>query len=271
MGSVGRSRSVDNNFQAKNNDGAQKWHYQSVYDAMKSGCMLPPVVMYEFLNEYFVFDGHNRVAAAISLGRKFVDAEIIQFLPTTESDARRLSVERANFELKTGIRTIEANRPGVYPRLLQCIEQRCMEFDELITCSSRFRYYADEWHRVVFIRNVGPLIRAGLVNDEYTAADVFLELLERQEMESERAGFDVDIVTTQQLMVEGHKDAQMNAGQRIAQQVFQRADKMAFSIGRNELGLLCDDYIDVQNIDPNMIAKIEAVLNDARLCAAGPM
>lgn len=270
-GSVGRAKSVGNKFRAKSTDDAQKWRYKSVYEAMDASSVLPPIVVYEFLNEYFVFDGHNRVAAAIALGRKFIDAEVIQFLPTTDSDARRLSVERANFELKTGIRTIEAMRPSVYPRLLQCIEQRNVEVDEPIMCSSRFRFVAHEWHRLVFMRAVAPLIRNGLMNDEYTAADIFLEILERRQIESERTGFDVGLAAIQQLMIDGHKQAQRNAAQRIAQQLLQQAERVACNIGRNEVGVLTDRSVGEENIDPTVVAEIEAALNDARLCAAGPM
>ena len=134
-------------------------------------------------------------------------------------------MERANFELKTVIRTIEAMRPSVYPRLLQCIEQRNVEVDEPIMCSSRFRFVAGEWHRLVFMRSVAPLIRNGLMNDEYTAADIFLEILERRQIESERTGFDVGLAAIQQLMIDGHKQAQKNAAQRIAQQLLQQAEK----------------------------------------------
>ena len=121
------------------------------------------------------------------------------------------------------------------------------------------------------MRAVAPLIRTGLMNDEYTAADIFLEILERRQIESERTGFDVGLAAIQQLMIDGHKQAQRNAAQRIAQQLLQQAERVACNIGRNEVGVLTDRSVGEENIDPTVVAEIEAALNDARLCAAGPM
>ena len=85
--------------------------------------MLPPISLYELLNDYYVLDGHHRVGAAREIGMTYLDADVVQFLPDEDSPARQLSQERGRFELLTGLRDIELRDPGAYPGLQTEIDE----------------------------------------------------------------------------------------------------------------------------------------------------
>jgi hypothetical protein len=50
----------------------------SVLVAMRQGEPLPPIEVYTWRDEYYVLDGHHRVAAARALGTDFIDAHVIE-------------------------------------------------------------------------------------------------------------------------------------------------------------------------------------------------
>ena len=50
----------------------------SVLVAMRQGEPLPPIEVYAWRGEYYVLDGHHRVAAARAIGSDFIDAHVIE-------------------------------------------------------------------------------------------------------------------------------------------------------------------------------------------------
>jgi hypothetical protein len=50
----------------------------SVLLAMRQGEPLPPIEVYAWRGEYYVLDGHHRVAAARALGSDFISAHVIE-------------------------------------------------------------------------------------------------------------------------------------------------------------------------------------------------
>ena len=112
VGSVGRSNNLRSDF--RQHRYKENTRYKNVLRHIKNGTVLPSVSLYELLSEYYVLDGHHRVGAAREIGRTFIDADVVQFLPNADSVARRLSAERARFELHTGLRDIELMTYGGY-------------------------------------------------------------------------------------------------------------------------------------------------------------
>jgi len=80
-GSVGRWRELDANFRPRL--GQRHAHCDErrrrIETAMCRGVTLPPIVVYRLQSEYFVLDGHHRVAAAKALGQLFIDADVIEY------------------------------------------------------------------------------------------------------------------------------------------------------------------------------------------------
>lgn len=50
----------------------------SVLVAMRQGEPLPPIEVYAWRGEYYVLDGHHRVAAACAVGSAFISAHVIE-------------------------------------------------------------------------------------------------------------------------------------------------------------------------------------------------
>ena len=50
----------------------------SVLVAMRQGEPLPPIEVYAWRGEYYVLDGHHRVAAARAVGSDFINAHVIE-------------------------------------------------------------------------------------------------------------------------------------------------------------------------------------------------
>lgn len=80
-GSVGRWRELTPSFRPR----VRQRHAhcderrRRIESAMCRGVTLPPIVVYQIESEYFVLDGHHRVAAAKALGQLFIDAEVTEF------------------------------------------------------------------------------------------------------------------------------------------------------------------------------------------------
>jgi hypothetical protein len=154
---------------------ARSARYRSIMQAMARGVELPPIEVYYLNREYYVIDGHNRVAAAIANSVSYLDA-IIHECIVPEHDARdRLANIRTRFERRTGLTRIDFTQPESYRRLLAEIvayrdELRKVEPD--ITT----REAALRWYRDVFVPVAEPLDlgAATLAFPGRTVSDLYL-------------------------------------------------------------------------------------------------
>jgi hypothetical protein len=64
--------------------------WQRILRAMNELRVLPPVELFKVGDEYYVIDGHNRIAAARQVGQVAVDADVVELLiPGVETDPPR--------------------------------------------------------------------------------------------------------------------------------------------------------------------------------------
>ncbi len=98
VGSVGRWQNLRSDFFYRTGGVTQR--FIRVGDAMRKGIALPPIQVYKLgrppvkgvlpPSEYYVVDGHHRVAMARKLGQDYLDAEVKEFKargPATEGAA----------------------------------------------------------------------------------------------------------------------------------------------------------------------------------------
>jgi hypothetical protein len=74
LGSEGRSKDFDRDFHPVTRHTADRW--RQVYKARWEGLELPPVVLIQIGDTYYVRDGHHRVSVARELGQELIDAEV---------------------------------------------------------------------------------------------------------------------------------------------------------------------------------------------------
>lgn len=116
-GSVGRCLDFDSKFHSKS--GAHKPdRYKKIKESMEKGEYYPVVELYKMADEYYVLDGHHRISAAKALGWVFIDAHVVEHLPSKNLK----SAVRDEFEKKTGLNGIRLTDPNDYLKLLSQIE-----------------------------------------------------------------------------------------------------------------------------------------------------
>src|SRR5437588_41101 len=120
VGSVGRARYFPDGLRPGH--GLTPSRVKRLVAALDHGEVLPPVLLYRLGHEYYIVDGHHRVAAARLAGQQDVDAEVVAFLPEGRSPEDVVARERVLFEQRTGITTIVLHEMGQYPKLLRWIE-----------------------------------------------------------------------------------------------------------------------------------------------------
>lgn len=176
VGSVGRSNNLRADFRPHRYQ--ENARYKNILDLMKNGIVLPSVSLYELLNEYYVLDGHHRVGAARDIGRTFIDADVVQFLPNADSIARRLSAERARFELHTGLRDIELMTYGGYSSLSNQIASHRFRLSQASGTDVGVRAAARAWYESVYTPAVVAIMTRGLVRSfpDQTLAEIYLRV-----------------------------------------------------------------------------------------------
>ncbi|HHV81739.1 MAG TPA: ParB/RepB/Spo0J family partition protein [bacterium] len=119
IGSVGRPQDLDSNFRFKWRRPTER--YLTIKKMMEEGKILPPIEVYKIRDEYYVLDGHHRVAAAKELRQKFIDAHIFQAYPLRPRREDILYSYRESFREKTGL-DIPLTEPSGYENFLSQIE-----------------------------------------------------------------------------------------------------------------------------------------------------
>ena len=118
-GSVGRAAVLDGRFRhrrgtAPAESAARLRRLRVLFDAGR----VPPVALYRIDDDFFVVDGHHRLAVAHERGQADVEALVVEYLPDRDDPANAVYYERRAFVRATGLREVRATEPGRYPKLL---------------------------------------------------------------------------------------------------------------------------------------------------------
>ncbi|HEX2032808.1 MAG TPA: universal stress protein [Chloroflexota bacterium] len=122
-GSVGRTRELGADFRPLDSRRRNDERFARVRQALARGQGLPPLQLYKLGYDYYVLDGHHRVSAARELGIRELEAEVTEFLSSSNTEQQQVFAERREFERLTGLTHVGATRPGTYPRLLEMIRE----------------------------------------------------------------------------------------------------------------------------------------------------
>ncbi|MHB1006569.1 MAG: universal stress protein [Chloroflexota bacterium] len=189
VGSVGRSGELDGSFRVRHTDKGEVTRYERIKKLMAEGVGLPPVALYKLGYGYYVLDGNHRVAAARELGQLEIDAEVTEFVPLEDPQTQRVFLERRSFEQATGLTRVGASSPGSYPRMATMVRTYARQQG-----TEDMREAARMWEAKVYrpaVRRIRAL-RLGHLFPDHRTADVFVEIAEFRDRESEREGAPLD-------------------------------------------------------------------------------
>jgi uncharacterized ParB-like nuclease family protein len=152
IGSVGRYHDFDSEFRLKHNMTSDR--LQRIKQAMTAGKLLPPVKLYQIKDEYYVMDGHHRVAAAKEIGRHEIDAKIEEFIPSKDTLENVLYREKSEFNEATRLPyAIDLTEVGQYTHLIKQISKHQGFLKHEIKKPVSFESAAKDWYKTIY----GPL------------------------------------------------------------------------------------------------------------------
>ena len=134
-GSVQKYMDFDKNFVPKNEVIEDRWC--RVYIALYDGISLPPVQLYKIKEDYFVYDGNHRVSVANFLNFSTIEAEVTEFIPSTDTKENAIYREKFMFEKMTGIDGVVFTEANQYERVIKEIRDKYGVKPEFI-----FYYYS---------------------------------------------------------------------------------------------------------------------------------
>jgi hypothetical protein len=186
VGSVGRARYFPQGLRAGR--GLTPSRVRRLVEALHHGEVLPSVLLYRLGHEYYIADGHHRVAAARMAGQKEVDAEVLAFLPEARRPEDIVARERVDFEQRTGITRIVLHELGQYPKLLRWIDDYRRQRGK-----SSIKSAAREWYTRVYLPTVEELRAARLLRyfPDRSLGDLFVYLGDHKWIMSKAVGHDV--------------------------------------------------------------------------------
>jgi len=150
VGSVGRYRDFNKEFRLKGNRPSAR--FENVTKALRNKIILPPIVLYQIKNEYYVLDGNHRVAAAKKLGYEFIDAQITEFLPSKKTLENIIYRERSQFIEHTQLPDmINLTEVGKYDDLAKQIDSHYQFLSET-RGNEVLDYYtaAQDWYKSIY-------------------------------------------------------------------------------------------------------------------------
>ncbi len=125
VGSVGRARDFNERFEYRQGLEHGSWdaamRLRRLRVLFQHG-QIPPVELYLIGNDFFVLDGHHRVAIARQMGLDYLDAHVIEYQPAPNDPSAVTFRERQSFARETGLHQVFATEPGRYPRLLSRVQ-----------------------------------------------------------------------------------------------------------------------------------------------------
>lgn len=186
IGSVGRAGELGADFRPTMRNPPDEARYQRIVELAEQGVQpLPPVDLFKLGYGYYVVDGHRRVAAAKQLGFDEIDADVTEYLPTTDADAQQLFTARRAFERTTGLTSVGAARASSYPRL----EELIGEFQQARGITDH-REACERW-RVAVYGDLVRRIRALRLNRHFPgerSADIIVRVADHRREEAARQG-----------------------------------------------------------------------------------
>jgi hypothetical protein len=192
VGSVNRYHDFDRAFLPTQTFTADRW--QRVSRAWYDDVSLPPILLYQVGDIYFVVDGHHRVSVAREQGQEFIDAEVrecrvkvpvtVDLLPEDleELGAKVEFLERTNLDRLRPAAELTATVLGGYERMLEHIAVHRyfmgLDFKRDVSESEA----VEHWYDTVYLPVVRVVGDSGVMSafPNRTEADFYLWVMDHR-------------------------------------------------------------------------------------------
>jgi len=193
--------------------------YESVRQAMIAGKILPPIKVYQILDNYFVIDGHHRVTVSKNeLNAIDIDAEVIEIqfdlelspdkkysYNTGQAKEFLILLEENVFQKETFLKNeilkypLKVTELTSYGKLYEEIQDFRENYEAGKLLKSDFIYGSFQWYETRFIPAVKIILEEDVLRKfkERTYTDLYLWIQQHKYYLSQKAGYDVgfDITT----------------------------------------------------------------------------
>jgi hypothetical protein len=150
VGSVGKYYDFDSKFRPKRHVSDKR--FKDIKRAMRVGKPLPPVKLYQIRNDYYVFDGNHRVAAAKELGQFEIRANVVELLSSQNTMENLLYIERKKFFENTDLsEKIVVTEIGKYRYLEKQIKKHQKHLINISGKEADFKKAAKDWYDTIYI------------------------------------------------------------------------------------------------------------------------
>lgn len=166
--------------------------FRSIMRAMESDVPLPPIEVYQLGREYYVIDGHHRVASAISRGLAYIDAIVTSVVLPDTTQENQLHNRRIFFARRTGLQHAEFSQPESYNRALALIDAYAAASGaEGLSYAEAARHWYERTYQP-FCRRVES---SGILEHfpGETAGDIVLRLYDYSARETAARGEEIDL------------------------------------------------------------------------------
>jgi len=192
VGTVNRYHDFDRAFLPTQTFTADRW--QRVSRAWYDDVSLPPILLYQVGDIYFVVDGHHRVSVAREQGQEFIDAEVrechvkvpvtVDLLPEDleELGAKVMFLERTNLDRLRPAAEVTTTVLGGYDRMLEhiAVHRYFMGLDFRLDVSESEA--VEHWYDTVYLPVVRVIAESGVMTafPQRTAADFYLWVMDHR-------------------------------------------------------------------------------------------
>ena len=196
VGTVGRYRDFDGKFRARNRSGEAR--FQRILTAMRDGTSLPPVSLYQIKDDFFILDGHHRVAAARELGREIISARIVELLPARQTLDNQLYLEKIKFRDRAGLlKSINLTELDQYHHLELQIREHQAWLSEENNSDTTYHQAASDWYQTIY-QPLAAIIGASRLANAFpgrTIDDLYLYISTHQWNDSRPRQYGIGIDT----------------------------------------------------------------------------
>jgi hypothetical protein len=191
VGSVQKYMDFDKNFIPKNRIIEARWC--NIYLGYMNEKQIPIVQLYKVKDEYYVYDGNHRISVARFLNFKIIEAEVTEFLPSSQAKEDVIYREKFNFEREIELQGIEFSEIYQYRRIKREIDRYQRYLEEKIGVRETYKEVAKQWHEELYLPSIKILSENNMLEyfRDRTISDLFLYFLDHKYYESEKRGMDM--------------------------------------------------------------------------------